>query len=46
MSTFLADLSAVKTYVAANYKQLAVAAVAGKFSSALVAAAVALVKAL
>jgi hypothetical protein len=41
-----ADAVAVKNYVVANYKQLGVAAVAGKFSTPLVAAVAALVKAL
>jgi hypothetical protein len=41
-----ADLLAAKAYVVAHYKQLGVAAVVGKYSSAIVAAVVALVKAL
>ena len=46
LAALKADLVAAKNYVLAHYKQLGVAAVVGKYSSALVAAVLALVKAL
>jgi hypothetical protein len=43
LATLKADLAAVEAYVVAHYKQLGVAALVGKFSAAIVAAATALV---
>ena len=46
LATLKADLQAVKAYVVAHYKQVGVAALFGKYSSALLAAVAALVHAL
>jgi hypothetical protein len=46
LATLKADLAAVEAYVVAHYKQLGVAVLVGKFSSAIVAAVLALVHAL
>jgi hypothetical protein len=46
LAALKADLAAAKAYLVTHYKQLALAAVLGKFSSAIVAAVVALVHAL
>jgi hypothetical protein len=43
LATLKADLAAVEAYVVSHYKQLGVAVLVGKFSSAIVAAVVALV---
>jgi hypothetical protein len=46
LATLKADMAAVEAYVVSHYKQLVVAALVGKFSSAIVAAVLALVHAL
>lgn len=46
LATLKADYLAVKAYITANYKQVGVAALLGKYSSALLAAVAALVHAL
>lgn len=46
LATLKADLALVEAYVVANYKQVGAAALLGKYSSALLAAVVALVHAL
>jgi hypothetical protein len=46
LAVLKADLVAAEAYVVSHYKQLGVAVLVGKFSSAIVAAVVALVHAL